>query len=42
MNDFYNQNQRLGGGKFSEVYEATNRSTKVTYALKKIDKTKLN
>jgi len=33
---------KLGGGKFSEVFRVTNRNTKKTYALKKIDKTKLN
>jgi serine/threonine protein kinase len=33
---------RLGGGKFSEVFEASNKRTAVTYALKRIDKNKLN
>lgn len=33
---------KLGGGKFSEVFEACNKRTGVTYALKRIDKTKLN
>lgn len=33
---------KLGGGKFSEVFRVTNKTTKKTYALKKIDKTKLN
>ena len=42
VNDFYTQTARLGGGKFSEVFEAKNKRTNVSYALKKIDKTKLN
>lgn len=42
MKEFYIQSQRLGGGKFSDVFEAANRKTKVQYALKKIDKTKLS
>lgn len=42
VNDFYTQTARLGGGKFSEVFETKNKRTQVSYALKKIDKTKLN
>lgn len=42
VNDFYTQTARLGGGKLSEVYETKNKRTQVSYALKKIDKTKLN
>lgn len=42
MKEFYAQQQRLGGGKFSDVFEALNQRTKKSYALKKIDKTKLN
>jgi serine/threonine protein kinase len=42
IKDFYTQQQRLGGGKFSDVFEATNKITNKPYALKKIDKTKLN
>ena len=42
MNEFYSQTARLGGGKFSEVFEAKHKKTNVAYALKKIDKTKLN
>ena len=42
ISQFYELGQRLGGGKFSDVFEARNHRTKVTYALKKIDKTKLN
>jgi len=41
VKDYYNQLQRLGGGKFSDVIEATNLKTKKAYALKKIDKSKL-
>ena len=32
----------MGGGKFSEVFRVINKATRKTYALKKIDKTKLN
>lgn len=42
VNEFYSQTARLGGGKFSEVFEAKHKTTGMTYALKKIDKTKLN
>jgi len=42
VNEFYSQTARLGGGKFSEVYEAKHKRTNHSYALKKIDKTKLN
>ena len=42
VNEFYSQTARLGGGKFSEVYEAKHKKTDMSYALKKIDKTKLN
>ena len=42
VNEFYSQTARLGGGKFSEVYEAKHKKTNMAYALKKIDKTKLN
>lgn len=42
VNEFYSQTQRLGGGKFSEVFEAKHKKTNMAYALKKIDKTKLN
>jgi serine/threonine protein kinase len=42
VNEFYTQTAKLGGGKFSEVFEAKHKITGVTYALKKIDKTKLN
>ena len=42
VSEFYKQTVKLGGGKFSEVFEASNKRTSVTYALKRIDKTKLN
>jgi hypothetical protein len=42
VNEFYSQTARLGGGKFSEVFEAKHKKTNMAYALKKIDKTKLN
>lgn len=42
VSEFYKQTVKLGGGKFSEVFEASSKRTAVTYALKRIDKTKLN
>ena len=42
VKEFYVQQHRLGGGKFSDVIEASNTKTKKAYALKKIDKTKLS
>jgi serine/threonine protein kinase len=42
VGEMYTQTVRLGGGKFSEVFEASNKRTAVTYALKRIDKNKLN
>lgn len=44
IKEFYDHKEmpKLGGGKFSEVVRVTNRRTKKTYALKKIDKTRLN
>jgi len=42
MNKWYTQTARLGGGKFSEVFEARNKSTQARLAFKRIDKTKLS
>ena len=42
VSEFYKQTVKLGVGKFSEVFEASSKRTAVTYALKRIDKTKLN
>lgn len=44
MGQFYNLKDvvKLGGGKFSEVFRVVNIANKKSYALKKIDKTKLN
>jgi serine/threonine protein kinase len=40
--DFYTQSVKLGAGKFSEVFQAQSKKSNISYALKRIDKTKLN
>lgn len=40
--EYYNQTIKLGAGKFSEVFLAQSKKSGVNFALKRIDKTKLN